>query len=172
MPTVRSGARRGAIALGWTLLALASACDGARTPEASTSDSADADETRVAITRPTVIAYLVVPPGAVDTMPDLAIVADDWNHAMATLGDSLETNGFAFAMATERTLLVSAPGMADAAFALDSTPAAGYVLARPGATPCIHRGAAELEEVLAEARAFFEAPAASTSSRWCTSPRG
>jgi hypothetical protein len=44
---------------------------------------------RVTITKPTVVAFLVVPNGAVDTLPDLAVIAEDWNYGMATLGDSL-----------------------------------------------------------------------------------
>ena len=56
---------------------------------APTPDVPPAAETaELAINRPTVIAYFIVPDGAVDTMPDLAVSADDWNYAMATLGDS------------------------------------------------------------------------------------
>ena len=54
----------------------------------------------VTVTRPTVIAYFVIPNGAVDTLPDLAVEADDWNVAMAALGDSLQASGIGFTMAT------------------------------------------------------------------------
>lgn len=41
----------------------------------------------VVVARPSVIAYLVVPRAAVDTSADVAVLADDWNVATATVGD-------------------------------------------------------------------------------------
>jgi hypothetical protein len=103
----------------------------------------------VVVTRPTVIAYLVVPHGAVDTLPDLAVVADDWNYAMATLGDSLEAHGVALAMVTESRLRISSRGSPDVVYSLDAAPAAGYVFARPGTPPCIRRAPAEPDVIVA-----------------------
>lgn len=110
------------------------------------------DTTTIVITKPTVIAYLVIPKGAVDSLPDVAVLADDWNVAMSTLGDSLEANGIAFALVAESRLTVRSAGRRDVVFELDSKPAAGYVYARPGETPCLRRGPAEVDEVLAAAR--------------------
>jgi hypothetical protein len=112
------------------------------------------DTTTVVVTRPTVIAYLVIPDGAVDSNPDVAVLADDWNFAMATLGDSLEAHGIAFALVAQSHLIVRSPGRRDVLLRLDATPAAGYVYARPGRPPRLRRGAAELHEVLAVARAL------------------
>jgi hypothetical protein len=117
--------------------------------------AAAAEVARLVVTRPTVIAYLVVPAGAVDTLPDFAVLADDWNFAMATLGDSLEARGVAFALVTESRLRISSRGTADVSFSLDEAPAVGYVFARPGEPPCIRRGPAELDVVLATTDAFF-----------------
>jgi hypothetical protein len=114
-----------------------------------------ADVAHVVVTRPTVIAFLVLPKGAVDTLPDLAVEADDWNYAMATLGDSLEAHGFASAMVTESRLRISSRGATDVVFSLDAPPAAGYVFARPGAPPCIRRAPAEPDVIVAAARAYF-----------------
>jgi len=116
------------------------------------SSAALADTATVVVTRPTVIAYLVVVRGAVDTSADLAVLADDWNVAMATVGDSLESHGIAFALVTESRLRVRAQGRRDVVLALDDSTAAGYVFARPGSAPCVRRRPAELEEVLRAGR--------------------
>src|SRR4051812_31157930 len=55
---------------------------------------------RHVVTGPTVVAYFLVPAGAVDTMPNLAVEADDWNYAMAALRDSLEASRIALVIAT------------------------------------------------------------------------
>jgi hypothetical protein len=127
----------------------------AQGPVTARPPAAIAETARLVVSRPTVIAYLVVPPGAVDTLPDLAVLADDWNFAMATLGDSLEARGIDFALVTEPRLRISSPGAADVSFSLDEAPAAGYVFARPGEPPCIRRGPAELDRILAAAGTFF-----------------
>ena len=114
-----------------------------------------AEIAHVVVTRPTVIAYLVVPHGAVDTLPDLAVVADDWNYAMASLGDSLEALGVALAMVTQSRLRISSRGAPDVAYSLDAPPAAGYAFVRPGAPPCIRRTPAEPDVILTAARTFF-----------------
>jgi hypothetical protein len=109
----------------------------------------------VVVTRPTVIAFFVVPNGAVDTLPDLAVVTDDWNYAMATLGDSLEAHGFGLAMVTESRLRVSSRGSPDVVISLDAPPAAGYVFVRPGTPPCVRRTPGDPDVVVAVAREFF-----------------
>ena len=111
------------------------------------------DTATVVITRPTVVAYLVVPPGAVDSSADLAVLADDWNVAMATLGDSLAAHGVRLALVTQPMLRVRMARRRDVVLALDAQPAAGYVFVRPGVAPCVRRGAAEPDEVLRAARA-------------------
>jgi hypothetical protein len=113
-----------------------------------------AETATVVVTGPTVVAYLVMPRGAVDTSADLAVLADDWNVAMSVLGDSLEAHGIRFTLVTEPRLRVRASGRRDVVLALDAEPAAGYVFARPDAAPCVRRGAAEPDEVLRAARAL------------------
>ena len=110
------------------------------------------DTTTIVVTKPTVIAYLVIPEGVVDSQPDVAVLADDWNVAMATLGDSLAAHGIAFALVTQSRLTVRSAASPGVVLNLAPKPAAGYVYARPGATPCLRRGAAEIAEVLAAAR--------------------
>ena len=117
--------------------------------------AAAADTATVHVIRPTVVAYLVIEPGAVDTSADLAVLADDWNVAMSTLGDSLQARGIGFALVTEARLRVRMAGRRDALFALNEAPAAGYVFIRPGMTPCVRRGAAELDEVLRTAHTLL-----------------
>jgi hypothetical protein len=141
-----------------SVLALMLLCPDATRAQGASQDGARAariDTATVHVARPTVIAYLVVPAGAVDTSADLAVLADDWNVAMATLGDSLEARGILFALATEARLRVRMSGRRDAMLALNEEPAAGYVFVRPGMTPCLRRGAAEPEEVLRTARALL-----------------
>jgi hypothetical protein len=122
------------------------------------------DTTTIVVPKPTVIAYLVIPEGAVDSQPDVAVLADDWNIAMSILGDSLEAHGIAFALVTESRLVVRSAGTADTVFDLAAGPAAGYVYARPGETPCVRRGAAELDDVLTAARMLVD-PRVSAASR-------
>lgn len=112
------------------------------------------DTATVVVTRPTVIAYLVVPPDAVDSSADVSVLADDWNVAMATLGDSLTAHGVQLALVTEPMLRLRMAGGRDVVLALDREPTAGYVYAWPGMTPCVRRGAAEPDEVLRAARAI------------------
>lgn len=114
------------------------------------------DTTTIVVTKPTVIAYLVIPEGAVDSLPDVAVLADDWNVAMSILGDSLEAHGIAFTLATHSRLTVRSAGRRDVVFELDRKPAAGYVYARPGETPCLRRGPAEVDEVVAVARVLAD----------------
>lgn len=123
------------------------------------------DTATLHVTRPTVVAYLVVPAGAVDTSADLAVLADDWNVAMATLGDSLEARGVRFTLVTESRLRVRTSGRRDAVLALDEDPAAGYVFVRPGTMPCGRRGAAEQDEVLRAARTILGRRAPSEAAR-------
>lgn len=123
------------------------------------------DTGTVHVNRPTVVAYLVIPAGAVDTSADLAVLADDWNVAMATLGDSLEARGIGFTLVTEPRLRVRTPGRRDVVLRLNEEPAAGYVFVRPGMAPCMQRGAAELEEVLRAARRLLGGRVPSDAAR-------
>ena len=129
------------------------------------SDVAASDTATVDVASPTVVAYLVIPAGAVDTSADLAVLADDWNVAMATLGDSLEARGIRFTLVTESRLRVRMPGRRDTVLALNEEPAAGYVFARPGMAPCLRRGAAELEDVLRTARTLLGRRASREAAR-------
>ena len=119
-----------------------------------TAPSATAE---VTVTRPTVVAYFVVPPGAVDTSRDLAVEADDWNVSMATLRDSLEATGIALAMVTQPNVRLRIPGRADTTLALGTTGTAGYVFVRPNGAPCVRPGGADADSVKAAARAFASA---------------
>jgi len=139
--------------LGGGLVAAAVACGTTTVPPRTPAGDADGDS--LVVTRPIVVAYLVLPPGAVDTSEALAVAADDWNYAMATLGDSLEAHGIAFTLELAPRLRVVSPGAPARTFALDEEPAAGYVFARPGAPPCIRRGPADPDVVLAAARVLF-----------------
>jgi hypothetical protein len=140
---------------GGGLVAAAVACGAPAPAPPRASAAGDAADDSLVVARPTVVAYLVVPPGAVDTSEALAITADDWSYAMATLGDSLEAHGIAFTLETAPRLRIAVPGAPARTFALDEGIAAGYVFARPGAPPCIRRGAADADVVLAAARVFF-----------------
>jgi hypothetical protein len=108
----------------------------------------------VAVSRPTVIAYFVIPSGAVDSLPDLAVEADDWNVSMATLGDSLEANGIGFAMATDSTVRVDFGAGRDSTIALGPFKSSGYVFVRPKGPTCTRQGGADADSVLAIARAI------------------
>ena len=127
--------------------------------------AAAADTATVNVIRPTVVAYLVVPAGAVDTSADLAVLADDWNVAMSTLGDSLEARGIRFMLVTEPRLRVQTPGQREVVLELNEEPAAGYVFARPGMAPCLRRGAAELDDVLRTASTLLGRQAPSEAAR-------
>ena len=122
-------------------------------PRSSASDPA-----RVSVTGPTVIAYFVIPAGAVDTLPDLAVEADDWNVSMASLGDSLQASGIRFAMTTEPRIRVSVEGRADTTLSLGAFRASGYVFVGPRGIPlCVRPGGADPDSVKAVARAYFRA---------------
>ena len=149
--------------LGGGLVAAAVACGTTSVPPRTPAGDADGDSLVVA--RPTVVAYLVVPPGAVDTSEALAVTADDWSYAMATLGDSLEAHGIALALETAPRLRVVVPGAPARTFALDEGIAAGYLFARPGAPPCIRRGPADADVILAAARVYFGADSSSEDAR-------
>jgi len=140
----------------------------AQRPAGGSSEPATGDTAVVAVARPTVIAYLVIPRGAVDTSADLAVLADDWNVAMATLGDSLEARGIRFALVTERRLRVRAGKERAVVLALDREPRAGYVYVRPGMPPCLRRGAAEMDDVLRIARVLFARVPPSAATRRAT----
>jgi len=120
----------------------------------------DSDTARVVVTRPIVVAYLVVPPGAVDTMPDLATTADDWSYAMATLGDSLRAHRIEYTIVTGPWLRVTSRGAAPVTLALGATGDGGYVFVRPGERPCLWREWGDTDAVLAAARRFFSRSAA------------
>jgi hypothetical protein len=127
---------------------------------------------RHVVTGPTVIAYFLVPPDAVDTMPNLAVEADDWNYAMATLRDSLEASRIAFVMATNPDIQLDSAGSQPVVLRLGDPLSAGYVFVRRGETPCIRRGGADQAELLEAARRFFMhalSPDDTTSAR-CGSP--
>lgn len=109
------------------------------------------------VSRPTVAAYFILPDGAVDTMPDLAVRADDWNYAMAAVGDGLEANGFAFTLITEPNVRVTSNAGLDTTLALGESLRAGYVFVRPGQAPCVRRRPLDPDSVLAAARTFFTA---------------
>jgi hypothetical protein len=110
---------------------------------------------RHVITGPTVIAYFLVPPDAVDTMPNLAVEADDWNYAMAMLRDSLEASRIAFVMATNPDIQLDSVGPQPVVLRLGDPLSAGYVFVRRGEIPCVRRGGADQAELLATARRFF-----------------
>lgn len=147
--TPRSLVRRAAA----LALVLLPALVSAQAPSADrASNAGHADTATVVVTRPTVIAYLVIPNGAVDTSADLAVLADDWNVAMATVGDSLASHAIGFALVTESRLRIRVTGRRDVVLALDDSTAAGYVFARPGSAPCVRRRPAELDDVLRAGR--------------------
>ncbi len=144
------------------LTALATmACEPARREgERPTDTPGPADTvglTRIVVTRPTVAAYFIIPDGAVDTMPDLAVRADDWNYAMATVGDSLEANGFGFTLITEPSVRLTSNAGLDTTVALGESLSAGYVFVRPGQPPCVRRHPLNPDSVLAAAREVFAA---------------
>jgi len=135
------------------LLLMSPALVRAQTTGKTRPPIAHRDTATVVVSHPTVIAYLVVPAGAVDSSADLAVLADDWNVAMATLGDSLLAHGVRLALVTEPMLRVRTAGRRDTVLVLDVGLAAGYVFARPGISACLRRGAAEIDDVLRAVRA-------------------
>jgi len=123
---------------------------------APTPDVPPAAETaELAINRPTVIAYFIVPDGAVDTMPDLAVSADDWNYAMATLGDSVEAAGFTFALVTRPNVRLVSARVSGRLLTLGESFTGGYAFVRPGEPPCVRRSPLDPDSVLVVARALF-----------------
>lgn len=136
-------------------LCCATGCDrsGPWPPAKEAATAAD-----VTVTRPTVIAYFVIPNGAVDTLPDLAVEADDWNVTMAALGDSLRASGIDFTMTTQPRLQISIQGRPDTALTLGAFRASGYIFARPGVAPCVRPGGADGDSVKAAARAYATRP--------------
>jgi hypothetical protein len=84
----------------------------------------------------------------------LAVEADDWNVAMATLGDSLEASGIGLAIATEPRVRLAIAGRPDTTLDLGAFRASGYVFVRPGARPCVRPGGADADSVKVMARAF------------------
>lgn len=130
-------------------------------PAATPRDSGVLD-----VARPTVVAYFIIPPGAVDTNPDLAVTADDWNYAMSILGDSVEARGFGFTMWIDPQMVVRRPGRARTdTVALGKV---GYVFVPPTGAPCVGHGWMAEEELLAAATRFF---AAREETRRCTLPQ-
>jgi hypothetical protein len=117
--------------------------------------SAPAETPELAIDRPTVIAYFIVPDGAVDTMPDLAVSTDDWNYAMATLGDSVEAAGFAFSMAIKPNVRLVSERSPTRVLTFGEPLTAGYVFVKPGEPPCTRRSPFDPDSVLVVARALF-----------------
>ena len=161
----------------WVTVALAcSKPESASTTAQATAalDTTATDTAHVAVARPTVIAYFVVPRGAVDTMPNLAVEADDWNVAMATLRDSLEAGRMSLAMTTEPTVWIEAANMRAVVLSLGPALSSGYVFVGPGSSPCVRRGGADQAELLATARRFFtRVPSpADTSSERCAPKSG
>lgn len=150
-----------------TLLVAALACTP-RDDEGTPATATVADTTALDVTRPTVIAYLTLAPGAVDSQPDVAVLADDWAYGMSILGDSVQARGWAFAMWTEPRVAVRRGARVDR-IALGE---AGYVLVMPTGDACVGRGAMEPDSLLAAAARWFGAPQATDAPgvRACTLP--
>jgi hypothetical protein len=151
------------LALG-TLLLAAPALGAQAAPAAPAATPRDSGVLEV--TRPTVVAYFVIPPGAVDTNPDLATTADDWNYAMSILGDSVEARGFGFTMWIDPQIVIRRPGRAR----LDTVALGkvGYVFVPPTGVPCVGHGWMDPDELVAAATRFF---AARAEARRCTLPQ-
>jgi hypothetical protein len=145
------------LSMAWPVLARAQSSGGPRRP------AAHRDTATVVTEVPTVVAYLVVPAGAVDSSAALAVLADDWNVAMATLGDSLSAHGIRLALVTQPMLRVRSARRRDLVLALDAEPAAGYVFVGPGMAPCLRRGAADIDEVLRAARTTVDSRTSSAA---------
>jgi hypothetical protein len=139
----------------WLVPAVATwftACSGTRPPARQDTASTASQKATVTVTRLTVIAYFVIPPGAVDTLPDLAVEADDWNVSMATLADSLAANGIGFAMATDTTVRLRLGAGRDTTIALGPFKSSGYIFVQPSGPTCVRNGGADVDSVLAIAR--------------------
>jgi hypothetical protein len=139
---------------GWRLarsaaLACTLACQRAQPSPADTAGAA-----HVTVMRPTVVTYFVIPPGAVDTLSDLAVEADDWNFSMASLGDSLEASGIGLAIVTDSRLWLSVQGRPDTTLGLGAFRESGYVFARPGARICVRRGGVDPDSLKLLARRY------------------
>ena len=142
--------------------------------KAVVAELAAADTSAVAITGPTVVAYFLVPPGAVDTMPSLAVEADDWSYAMATLRDSLEASRIGLIIAVDPVLRIDSVTSRTVILPLGAPLTAGYVFVRRGEKPCLRPGAADQAVLLLLARQFFSRPVsvAESSSTRCGGPAG
>lgn len=153
----------------WMAVALLACSKPDRPPTTKAPETSKAvvDAARVTLTRPTVIAFFLIPPGAVDTMPDLAVEADDWNFSMATLGDSLEASGIGFAMVMQPVIHIDSAAAREVVLTLGPSLSAGYVFVRRGDPPCVRHGGMDQADVLATARRFFARPPspADTSQR-------
>jgi hypothetical protein len=139
-------------------------------PSATTSapvPTPTGDTVHVTVTRPTVIAYFLIPPGAVDTMPNLAVEADDWNVSMATLGDSLEASGIGFAMLTQPIAQIDSAAAQPVVLTLGAPLTAGYAFVRRGDPPCVRHGGMDQADVLATARRFFARPPSPADTSRC-----
>lgn len=159
----------------WLVVVTLACAKSDKTPEparepAAATDSVSSDTGQVTVTRPTVIAYFLVPRGAVDTMPNLAVEADDWSYAMAMLRDSLEGGGIDLAIAVEPLVRIDSAGGSGIIVDLGPPLTAGYVFVRLGEPPCIRRGGMDQADLLATARSFFGRPPAplDTSVARCT----
>ena len=142
-------------------------------PDVSVLDSVSVpkDTAHVTVAGPTVISYFIVPPGSVDTMPNLAVEADDWNYAMAMLRDSLEASGVALALAVDGVVRIDSAGSRDIVLRLGPPLTAGYVFVRPGEPPCVRRGGMDQPDLLVLARRFFARPRSlDVSPTRCSSP--
>jgi hypothetical protein len=134
-----------------TVVTSGSGCKGEDAPFSQRpSDSA----AQISVTRPTVISWFVVPPGAVDTLSDLAVEADDWSFSMAALRDSLEASGIGLAMVLDSLVRVRVEGGRDTTVALGGFRSSGYLFARPNGPFCAHPGGTRADSVVATARAY------------------
>jgi hypothetical protein len=166
MPRTRGARERRPSGTVWLIAALLACARPATLAESA------GDTTRVSVTRPTVIAYFIVPPGAVDTMPNLAVEADDWNYAMAMLRDSLEANRIDLAMAVDPFVRIEDGHSSGVVVSLGAALTAGYVFVRPGEVPCVRRGPMEQAALLGVARTLSARPSSPTAApeRWCLAP--
>ena len=150
-PSRRGGGAGRALLMGSVLVACAASC---RRAESSAAARESGVGSRVDVRRPAVIAYFVIPAGAADTLRDLAVEADDWNVAMATLRDSLEASGIDLALITDSVVRVSVRGRPDTTLSLGTFKASGYVFVRPDGGRCVRVGGADVDSVTAFARRF------------------
>lgn len=142
-------------------LAVALACRPAASQRHDSAAAPAPGEARVTVTGPTVIAWLVVPPGAVDTSEAMAVTADDWNYAMAWLRDSLAAHGIRLVDTSDSMVRIASPGVAELTLPLRD---GGYILARPGDRLCALEGA-DADLAFASAVARFTPAARADSAR-------